>query len=343
MKAKRPSLKDIASELKVSVTTVSFVLNGKGKEKGISDAVSAKILKYVEQINYKPNQLARSLRTGKSRVIVFMVEDISNSFFARIARLIEDIAYDKGYRILFCSSENDDRKSMELIDLFIERQVDGFIIIPSPGIQDTIEKLQNENIPAVLFDRYFPDLPSNYVIINNEDSSYSATQHLIGNGFRKIAFITIDSEQTQMRDRLNGYSKAIQREGLKENILVVPFKDSSLKKKQEILKDFFKREQELDAIFFATNYLTETGLFVIRENFPEMKDKWGIVTFDDTSFFRIYSPAITAIAQPLEEIARELMEILLDQIKNSGTKKSKLIQKVLKTEIRIRESSSSRG
>ena len=342
MKAKRPSLKDIAQQLKVSVTTVSFVLNGKGKEKGISQAVSEKILKYVEEINYKPNQLARSLRTGKSRVIVFMVEDISNTFFARIARLIEDIAYEKGYRILFCSSENDDRKSEELIDLFIERQVDGFIIIPSPGIQPTIEKLLRENIPVVLFDRYFPGLKSSYVIIDNEDSAYKATRHLIDNGFRKIAFITIDSEQTQMRDRLNGYRKAVQEEGLQESLLVVPFRDSSLKKKQEILKNFLCREQDFDAVFFATNYLTETGLFVIRENLPEMAEKWGILTFDDNSFFRIYSPAITAIAQPLEAISRELMEILLDQIKNAGPRKSELIQRVLPAALIIRESSSGR-
>ncbi len=339
MKARRTSLKDIARELKVSVTTVSFVLNGKGKEKGISETVSEKILKYVEEIGYKPNQLARSLRTGRSRIIVFMVEDISNSFFARLARLIEDIAYEKGYRILFCSSENDDRKSRELIDLFLERQVDGFIIIPSPGNQDTLEKLQKQNVPAVLFDRYFPELQSSYVVINNEESAYNATRHLIGNGFRKVAFITIDSEQKQMQDRLNGYRKAVQELGLKENVLVVPFKDSNANRNQEILKDFFRGEQEFDALLFATNYLTETGLYVIREHFPQMKDKCGMLSFDDTSFFKIHTPAITAIAQPLKEIAKELMEILLEQIRNAGPKNSELKQKVLKTELMVRESS----
>lgn len=342
MKNKRTSLKDIAADLKVSVTTVSFVLNGKGKEKGISDAVAAKINDYVEKINYKPNQLARSLRTGRSRVIVFMVEDIANSFFSRIARLIEDIAYEKGYRILFCSSENDDRKSEELIDLFIERRVDGFIIIPSPGIRGTVERLMGENIPVVLFDRYFPGLDSSYVIIDNHDSAYNGTKHLLRNGYKNIAFITIESEQTQMRDRLNGYRKAVQEQGLKEIILEVPFRDGSQKKKLGILKDFLTGERNFDAVFFATNYLTETGLFVIKENFPEMAEKLGILTFDDNSFFRIYTPAITAIAQPQKEIAGKLMEILLDQIRNQGAKKPELVQSVLKTELIIRESSSNR-
>src|SRR5690606_11444130 len=133
-----------------------------------------------------------------------------------------------------------------------------------------VEKLLRENIPVVLFDRYFPELKCSYVVINNEESAYNAVRHLSGNGFRNIAFVTIDSEQTQMRDRRNGYSKAMHEEGLKENILVVPFRDSSQRKKQEILKNFFSGQQEIDAIFFATNYLTETGLFVIRENFSEL-------------------------------------------------------------------------
>ncbi|MEH6408556.1 MAG: LacI family DNA-binding transcriptional regulator, partial [Leeuwenhoekiella sp.] len=205
MKKKRPSLKDIAAKLNVSITTVSFVLNGKGKEKKISDEVIKKILDYIEVINYKPNLVAQSLRTGKTKIIVFMVEDISNYFFAKLARIIEDIAYDKDYKVLFCSNENDDKRSRELIDLFYERQVDGFIIIPSTGIKDDIKGLINNNVPVVLFDRYFDDLQTNHVIINNEKASYEATQHLIENGYKNISFITTDVQQTQMLDRLKGY------------------------------------------------------------------------------------------------------------------------------------------
>ena len=104
MKNKKISIKDIASELGVSVTTVSFVLNNKAEEKRISKEVTKKVLAYVEKVNYKPNSLAQSLRTGQSKILVFMVEDISNLFFAQLARLIEDLAYKKGYKVLFCST-----------------------------------------------------------------------------------------------------------------------------------------------------------------------------------------------------------------------------------------------
>lgn len=158
MKRKAVSIKNIATELNISATTVSFVLNGKAKEMHISDTLAKKILEYVKWINYKPNQTAQSLRTGKSKILVFMVEDISNSFFSKLARILEDIAYQNGYRLIFCSNENDDDKSKELIELFNFRQVDGFIIVPSPGIRDIITNLIDENIPVVLLDRYFDGL-----------------------------------------------------------------------------------------------------------------------------------------------------------------------------------------
>ena len=168
MKNKRHSIKDIAAEIGVSVTTVSFVLNGKAEEKKISKAVTEKILKYVEKIKYKPNQIAQSLRTGKSKIL------------------------------------NKDSKSIDLIDLFKDRQIDGYIIIPSSGIMSKIKELIDEGIPVILFDRYFPELDSNYVIVNNKEASYNATQHLIANTYKNIGFITIDVDQTQMIDRLTG-------------------------------------------------------------------------------------------------------------------------------------------
>ena len=122
MEKKRPSLKDIAKRLDVSVTTVSFILNGKGKEKKISDEVINRVLAYVDEIKYRPNYVAKSLRTGKTKILVFMVEDIGNYFFARLARIIEDLAYEKDYKVIFCSNENKDQRSRELINIFYENR-----------------------------------------------------------------------------------------------------------------------------------------------------------------------------------------------------------------------------
>jgi LacI family transcriptional regulator len=336
MKSKPVSIKDIANELKISVTTVSFVLNGKAKEMHISKELTQKILDYAKLINYRPNQIAQSLRTGKSKILVFMVEDISNSFFSKLARIFEDIAYDKGYKVIFCSNENDDKKSKELIELFTFRQVDGFVIVPSPGIKDVIERLIKDNIPVILLDQLFEGLDCNSVGIDNHQASFDATMHLVNNQFKNIGFVTISSNQTQMKDRLSGYEKAIEINDLKSNVLQIPY--DKIFKGKDYIKDFLNDNTDLDAIFFATNYLAESGLEVFKENKRNLLSEVGIIAFDDNNMFKIYPTSISCVAQPLYDISSKLMELMLPLLKKKDV--TETTQKIiLKTELIIRESS----
>jgi len=340
MKKQHYSIKDIAKANGVSVTTVSFVINGKAKEKKISKAVTEKILKYITKIKYKPNQIAQSLRTGKTNIIVFMVEDIANPFFANLARIIEDIAYEKGYRVLFCSNDNNDDKSLELINLFKDRAVDGFIIIPSSGIEKKIGELISEGVPLVLFDRYFPNLENNKVIVDNKKASYTATQHLISNNYKNIGFISTDVDQTQMLDRLEGYKNAVLEAGLTDSILRIPLRCIGIGDKKKQLETFLGENAQLDAIYFATNYLAITGLIVMKENFPSYITEKGIIAFDDIDLFKLYSPTITAVQQPLEQIATKLMDTMLNLLKEDSENLVSTV--VLETELIERESTQKR-
>lgn len=338
MKKKPVSIRNIADELKISVTTVSFVLNGKAKEKHISKELTKKVLDYAKLINYRPNQIAQSLRTGKSKILVFMMEDISNNFFSKLARIFEDIAYDKGYKVIFCSNENDDEKSNELITLFNFRQVDGFIIVPSPGIKDTIENLINDNIPVILLDRFFEGLDCNSVVIDNEQASFDATLHLIQNKFKNIGFITTASDQTQMLGRLSGYDKAVSQNNLKSITLQIPYSEVNKGKSKEYIKSFLDQNPDLDAVFFATNYLAQSGLEVFKGKNPKLINEIGIIAFDDNDMFKIYDPAITSVYQPLNEISTALMDVMLPLLKKKEVAET-THQIVLKTELIIRESS----
>lgn len=342
MKVKPISIKDIAKAVNVSVTTVSFVLNGKAEEKRISKEVTQRVLDYAMEVNYTPNQIAKSLRTGKSNILVFMVEDISNAFFAKLARIIERIATKKGYNVIFCSNENKDNRTIALIDLFKDRKVDGYILIPSPGSKEKIRELRENNIPVVLFDRYFPDLETDMVVVNNEDSTYTATKELIANGFSNIGFITIEATQTQMQDRQQGYSKALKEAGLQEQSLALAFDRGDDARIERKMEKFLLSNPQLDGLLFATNYLTLHGLSVLREKFPEKMDTLGIYTFDDNKFFNIHSPSISAIAQPLEAIGQNLMDIMFSLLKEDSEKKP-VQQVVLETQLIPRESSRSRN
>jgi LacI family transcriptional regulator len=313
MKNKRIVIGDIAKQLNVSITTVSFILNGKAKEKRISDDLANRVLKYVKKVNYSPNHLAKSLRTGKTNLIGLIVEDISNPFFANVARLIEENAYKKGFRIIYCSSDNDSDKTTELINVFRERQVDAYIITPSAGTEKDVQQLLQENVTVVLFDRYFPTLPTNYVVVDNSGSTFNAINHFIDQGYKNIAFISLQSDQTQMHERLSGYKKAIKKSGLKSYIKKIPYHPTSHNYTEHITS-FLEKEKAIDAVFFATNYLGISGLEAIKNLNKKIPTEIGVISFDDHELFRLYSPSITAVAQPIEEMSEQLIKILLDNV-----------------------------
>jgi LacI family transcriptional regulator len=338
MPKKKTSIKDIAKALGISITTVSFILNGKAKEKRISEELTIKVEEYIKEVGYKPSHLAQSLRLGKSQVIVFMVEDISNQFFASIARKIEEKAYKNGYKIIYCSTDNDPDKAKALIDTFKVRNVDGFIITPTPGLEQTITDLIEEDFGVLLFDRYIPSLDCNFVVVENEKSAFEATSHLIQNGCKHIGFVTVESEQNQMVERLEGYTKAIVAHELKENILMLPFHNLTEDNASDKIKQFVNSNKELDGIFFATNYLAFEGLQALNSLKKIIPDNILVVSFDDHYFFTLFQPNISAIEQPLESIAEKLMEGMLLNLEDNTQNKPNY-KVVLPNTLHVRESS----
>ncbi len=328
---KKILISDIAKDLGISVTTVSFILNGKAKEKRISDGLTKRVLEYVQKVGYRPNELAKSLRTGKTKIIGLVIEDISNPFFSNIARRIESKAYSRGYRIIYCSTDNQPEKTIELIQLFRDRHVDGYVITPSEGVRDTIASLLASQLPLVLFDRYIPGLATNYVVSDNIWGAYDATAHLAQQGYKRIALVTLYSSQTQMRDRMIGYMRAIDTYKLQPYVKKVTLGDDE----QTTIEDFntFLVDQQPDAVLFATNYLAITGLKSIKQYDLPMP---AVISYDDHTLFKLFTPTITVVSQPIEAIADELINTLLNQLEGKS-KDTKQIS--LPSELIIRESS----
>jgi len=318
MAKQKLSIKDIAAQLNISITTVSFILNGKAKENRISDKLTKKVLSHIEKVGYQPSQLAQSLRTGKSKILVFMVEDISNYFYSSIARKMEEKAFSSGYKIIYCSTDNDLKRAQELIQVFRGRQVDGYIITAPEGMEDDIKELMEEGLPVVLFDRFFPGLNTSHVVINNSEATYKAIIELINNGYKNIGFITLDSQQTQMMDRYKGYEKAINEHQLTNHAKPIPYVDIGTDNVEHKIKSFVGEEHpELDALFFSTNYLTISGLSALKSLGKVIPEDMAIIAFDDNELFKLYSPPISAIAQPVEEMSAKLMEVILSQLKGN--------------------------
>jgi LacI family transcriptional regulator len=314
---KHTSIIDIAKELNVAVSTVSSVLNGKAQERRIGNNTKKRILDYAAKSGYKPNQIARSLRTGKSNTIGMLVEDIANPFFAEITSLIEKKAATYNYELIYSSTENDFNKLNKLITTYKHRQVDGFIIAPCVNSESKIQELIEDKTPFVLFDRHLPNLKTNNVLINNYNGTYEAAKHLYKQGFSNIGFITTKLLHSNMKDRLRGYQSFMEEHTLKSSFLETNFNAGKEKEHSEIATYLLKNSQ-LDALIFSTNYIALSGLGAIKEMQKRHPKKYGIISFDDNTHFDLFNPSITSIAQPIDKIANEIIRILLLNMKKDN-------------------------
>lgn len=313
---KNASIKDIAALAGVSTTTISFVLNGKAAEKRISKELVNKIEKIARKLNYTPNQIARGLRTGKTHSVGLMVEDISNPFFACLAKVIEDEAHKHGYRLMYCSTENNETRARDLLKMLEYRQMDGFIITPTLELRKDIELLVQQNKPVVLIDRYFPDYDTSYVAVDNYRGAFDAVSFLLQQGYQNIGIVTTNLDQVQMKDRHRGYTDALkthQHTVKKTRQLKIPF-DADRKEAVNLVVEFLQQPSPPDALFFTTNYLGIYGLESMRELGRKIPDDMGMVVFDDHDLFRLYSPAITVVAQPITEIGKLAVDMLMGQL-----------------------------
>jgi LacI family transcriptional regulator len=315
MSKKKLTSKDIAKNLGISRTVVSFVLNGRSKEMRISDELTQKVLDYVTSHDYKPNHTAKSLRTGRSDTIGLIVADISNPFFARLARYIEIEATKKKYSVIFCSSDEDKKKFSTQLNTLRNRNVDGLILCPPIGSENTLKNLSQQHVPYVIIDRFFENIPANYVTIDNYKSAYQATRQLVKNHCRNIALINVNNELFTMNQRTKGYVDALVDAGLQPNSkLIKQLKFSkSTKDLKQIVTDVI--ENSADAILFTTNKLGVLGIQIIQGLGRRIPEDISIVSFDDNDAYTLASTPVTAVSQPLEQVSIEAVTILDDLIR----------------------------
>ena len=282
------------------------------------------------------NHAAKSLASEKTFIVGLIVERLSDAFFARLAHCVEKSAEGHGYKVWFCSTENDNNRARSLINQFRLMQVDAFIIVPTPGIRKEIKTLIKDNIPVVLFDRQYPDVECSYVGIDNFQSSYLATNHLAAECRRSnIAVVAIDSNQNQMVDRLRGYEKAMFENKLTPLIKKLKFSSQDDLLEKEVYS-FIMNNPDLDALFFSTHYLAMAGVKAIGKLKLTIPDDISIVSFDDQPFYSLNTPTITAIEQPVEKMANSLIEILMGKIQKRENENKEI---VFPAPLHIRESS----
>ncbi len=333
---RKVSLKDIAQKVGVSTALVSYVLNNQ-KEGRIGKEVAKRIKEAAKELNYRTNQIARSLKTNKTNILGLIVADISNPFWSAIARIIEDEAEKNNYTVLFSSSDESTDKLQKLIDIFLNHQVDGLIIAPTENSATQLLYLQENEVPFVLVDRYFPGVKASYVAIDNYKAGYNLVKHVIENGYKKIGLVTFETTLFHLQERKRGYITAIEEAGIafnKDWIKEVNINSFKVPVEQAI-DEMLALHDPVDVILFASNELSKIGLKHLINLPLKVPDDVAIISFDESDAADLFYSPITYMKQPIKEMGELATKLLL---KNIG-KDDKITEANLDAEFIIQKSS----
>jgi LacI family transcriptional regulator len=318
----RVTIKDIAREANVSETTVSRVLNDKPD---VSDETKAKIEKIMKEKGYKPNGIARGLVLDKTYTIGLIIPDISNPYFPEVAKGVENKAKDLGYSVIFSDTDNDKEEEKNAIELLKSKRVDGIILSLSIKNSNELKKLEKEDFPVVQIDRKVPGSKYPTIAIDNNDSAFKATKHLIDMGHTKIAHLTGDLDTKTGQDRLVGFKQALSQFDIsyKEDwILEGDYsKESGFK-----LTNILLEQEERPTAIFAANDLMAIGAYEAIFNYGlKIPKDISIIGHDDIGIASTIRPGLTTMAQPKYKLGQEAAKILIKEIEDKKIEAGKSI------------------
>lgn len=337
------TIKDIAKELNLSTSTVSRALRDSYE---ISYRTKKIVTEYAEKINYNRNPAALSLKEKRSRSIGVVVSEIANTFFSEAINGIESVAYDQAYYVIITQShESEEREKINVLH-HASRSVDGLLISLSSGTIDLsyLQVLFDKGLPIVFFDRITDEIKTHKVTANNYLGAFQAVEHLINQGFKKIAHITSAPYLSITKERLQGYKDALEQND-------IPFDGALLKncnhggmissEVEDAIAELFKEKTKPDAIFTASDRITEV-CFAALKQMEKHSDAYsghiGFAGFSNTKSGELFDPPMTVVQQPAFEIGKAATELLIKMIE-SKRQITNFETKIIDTKLIIRESS----
>ena len=303
--------RDVAHLAGTSEAVVSYVLNG--GPRGVAPATKERVLTAIGQLGYRPNAVARSLRTNRTMTFGLVVPDNSNPFFAELARSVEDVGFEQGYTMLLGNAMDDDDREATYVRALIDRQVDGLIVVPAHGgTRGWIADLAQSGVPRLVLDREVEVPEATHVLVDHEGGAYEATTHLIGHGRRRIGCVAGLAGLHPTVDRVAGWQRALAEAGREPAALVhVPFgRAHGYRAGRALLAE----RDRPDALFVASD---EQALGVVRaaaEMGVRVPDDLAIFSFDGIEGGAYTVPALSTMRQPVEELGRLAVEWLVAKV-----------------------------
>ncbi|WDF56737.1 LacI family DNA-binding transcriptional regulator [Mucilaginibacter sp. KACC 22063] len=334
------TIRDIAKELKLSVSTVSKALRDSHE---ISAKTKKLVLEYAQSNNYKPNPIAQSLKQGRSKSIGIVVSTIENQFFSQVINGIESVAYQHGYNVIITQTHESYDLELKNVGHLTQRSIDGLLISLSTETKDVehLKELHQKGLPIVFFDRVSNEINTHKVIADNFKGGYDATRHLIDSGYRKIAHITSPPNISITRERYAGYRQALEEAGITipdEYIKHCAHGGRDLDEIENALNELLALEDKPKAIFTTSDRITTNTLYLLTKLKVKIPQEIALVGYTNTTLADVLNPPLSTVYQPGFDIGKNATEMLLNLI-NSKHPVTEFETLVLPTELFVRKSS----
>ncbi len=305
------TVKDVAKYSGVSTATVSRVINNDPR---ISAATREKVLQGMAALDYKVNNIARSLKTNRTYTVGFICPELSNNFNMTLAKGMEDELRKFGYNVIICNSNEKADEENERIKVLIQKCIDGIIIIPASNNGAHFKQLSDAGIPVVLADRLVDDFITDAVLVDNINASYSAMEHLIHQGVRRIGYIGGDLKITPARERDEGYRRALHDYCIPFESNIVKYGDFHVQSGYAKMEELMKEENPPVHVFITNYYMHAGATKYLMEHRNEVKNPVTITSFDDMELASLLGYCKVLVSQPMTEIGSRAAKILMARI-----------------------------
>ena len=303
---------DVAKEAGVSVSTAARVLSGRGYA---AEETRRLVLEAAKDLGYVPNQIARSLRTRQTKMVGLLIGDVENSFYSVIAKNVESVAKDAGYHVVLCNSDDDPEIEREYLKLLEAMRVDALVVTPTSKNRRYLARLLDKGLVIVQVDRRVDGLAADAILVDNESGAASAVSHLIEAGHSQIGILTGELAVPTARQRLAGYERALKEHGLPIREELVKTGSFHREHAIEDATDLIRARPAPTAIFAANNILAEASLIALGQHGLRVPRDVSIVAFDDVQWMSMVEPSMTAVRQPIADMARSAAELVLRRLR----------------------------
>lgn len=335
---RKVTLKQIAKELDVSISTVSKSLKD---SKEISEDTRQKVQAFAKLYNYKPNNIALSLKNKKTKTIGVIIPEIVHHFFATVISGIEQVANEHGYNVMVCLSDESFDKEVINMEMLANGSIDGFIMSLSKETQSKrdyhhVTEVINQGMPVVMFDRVTNDIFCDKVIIDDNNAAFQAVQNLIEKGLKNIALITTVDYVSVGKLRTDGYIKALKTNDLKVNEKLI-LKIEDIDHCEEVIEELIKN-QKIDAVFAVNELFAVTAIKSAMKNGKKVPEDIAVVGFTDGIISKYSSPTITTVSQNGIKMGRKAAEMLIERLEDEDWGDDHYKTEVIETHLVERES-----